>query len=56
MKVPKCKECEYLTQYKIGKRTFYDCYHPIYSYCTGMRIYAKRMKPSPQWCPLRDEK
>jgi hypothetical protein len=41
--VPKCKNCKDLDAYKIGKRTFYDFYHP--SICiAGKKIYAKNIK------------
>lgn len=50
--VPKCKNCSHLDVYKIGKHTYYDCYHPN-NWTTGIKIYAKNIKTSPVWCPLR---
>lgn len=46
MKVPKCKECEYLNQYKIGKHNYYDCHHPE-NWTVGIKIYAKYIKQVP---------
>jgi hypothetical protein len=54
MKVPKCKECECLHSYQIGKKTFYDCYHKS-NWTTGIRILSKFIKTSPKWCPLRKQ-
>lgn len=51
-KVPKCKECNSLHQYTIGKHNYYDCYHEKV-HGTGKKIYAKNIKTSPQWCPIR---
>lgn len=48
----KCINCQYIHQYKIGKRNFYDCYHPQI-YKTGKKIYAKDVKKSPIWCPKK---
>jgi hypothetical protein len=55
-KIPKCKECEYLHQYIVGKHTYYDCYHPeTLRFVIGKRIYLLGMKTSPKWCPKRVE-
>lgn len=47
-KVPKCKQCQYLHQYTIGKHNYYDCYHPDI-WTTGKKVYAKNIKTSPQY-------
>jgi len=52
MAVPKCKECKDLNAFKIGKRTFYECYHSDV-FPAGKKIYASRIKTSPNWCPKR---
>lgn len=51
-KIPHCKSCQNLNYYQIGKHTYYDCYHESL-WCTGKKIYAKDIKTSPKWCPLR---
>jgi hypothetical protein len=52
--IPKCKNCKELDAYKIGKCTFYDCYNPDI-HTRGKKIYAKDIKTSPAWCPLREK-
>ena len=51
-RVPKCKECTDLHEYQIGKHTYYDCYNKEV-FNVSKKIYAKYIKTSPIWCPLR---
>jgi hypothetical protein len=57
MSIPKCKECEDLSQYKIGKHTYYECNNEETKACwkDSRKIYAKCIKTSPKWCPKRKE-
>jgi hypothetical protein len=49
---PKCKQCSDLHSFKIGKKTFYDCYNPEV-HEVGKRIYSTDIKTSPVWCPKK---
>lgn len=56
--VPKCKECEYLYMYTIGKKTYYECCHEETQTILNQpskRIYSESIKTSPKWCPLRSK-
>jgi hypothetical protein len=52
--IPKCKKCKYFWTYNIGKHNYYECYNDNV-YPIGAKIYAKDIKTSPKWCPLRKE-
>jgi hypothetical protein len=55
--VPKCKECKTLYQYKIGKKTYYECDNEETIGWRGesRRIYSVWIGTSPMWCPLRNK-
>ena len=65
MAVPKCKECEYLTEQARGEYYYYGCNHSTKKFTfvilgTNIKhtipknIDAKEYRTSPKWCPLRN--
>lgn len=54
--VPHCLKCKNLDIVKIGKHNYYWCNNEETIAIWGRgsrRIYAKHIKISPMWCPLR---
>jgi len=50
----KCRQCSDLHSFKVGKKTFYNCYNSEV-HEVGKRIYSMDIKTSPAWCPKRKQ-
>ena len=60
MPVPKCRECKHLGFTERGRKIESGCTNPYIvdlSITVGKStgIYAKELRTSPKWCPLRKE-